>query len=153
MKWRICTKPHSLPTLKPPRTLLFTAAAFFSSPVGAVGRIKNAAAALGEPLTADEVAAVECFEELADKHALRFRLAPGDALFLSNNAMLHARTKFVDGSAPAERWHLMRLWHDAPGKRPAVKEIQVYENRDGRSGIDGQDGRDLAGADCKYRHE
>ena len=41
----------------------------------------------------------------------------------------------------------------SPGKGPAVKEIQVYENRDGRSGIDGQDGRDLAGADCKYRHE
>jgi hypothetical protein len=43
----------------------------------------------------------------------------------------------------------MRLWLDVPGKRPDVPEIQIYENKGGRGGIDRQEGQVRAGA--KYR--
>ena len=49
---------------------------------------------------------------LADRH---FTLQPGEAYFINNYTILHARTAFDDGDAPEDaRRHLLRLWLDAP---------------------------------------
>jgi len=110
------------------------------------GILENAYEAPAKTLSEDEVAALDCFDALAREHSTRLRLEAGDALFMNNRTTLHARTKFVNGDAPDQRRHLMRLWLDVPGKRPTVKEIQIYENQGGRSGIDRQEGRGRAAA-------
>jgi hypothetical protein len=46
---------------------------------------------------------------------LEFTLQPGEAYFINNYTILHARTAFDDGDAPEDaRRHLLRLWLDAP---------------------------------------
>jgi hypothetical protein len=108
--------------------------------------LENAYAAPRQGLSGEEDAALDLFDALAREHCTRLRLEPGDAMFLNNRTTLHARTKFTNGDAPNQHRHLMRLWLDTPGKRPAVKEIQIYENTGGRSGIDRQEGRGRAAA-------
>jgi len=108
--------------------------------------LQNAADECGVPLTDKEVAALDCFDNCARANAFKFRLEQGDALFMNNRTTLHARTKFKNGTDEARKRHLMRLWLDAPGMRPDVPEIQLYENDNGRSGIDPQKGRVRAAA-------
>jgi hypothetical protein len=46
---------------------------------------------------------------------LEFTLQPGEAYFINNYTILHARTAFDDSDSPEEaRRHLLRLWLDAP---------------------------------------
>ncbi|MEZ4217054.1 MAG: TauD/TfdA family dioxygenase [Myxococcota bacterium] len=64
------------------------------------------------PFTADELALLDLFEEIAGSPAFRLdmQLAPGDVQLLSNHTVVHARTAYRDGDAPRERRHLLRLW-------------------------------------------
>ena len=111
--------------------------------------LQNAASEFSVPLTEKEVAALDYFDNCARANAFQFRLEQGDALFMNNRTTLHARTEFKNGSDDARKRHLMRLWLDAPGMRPDVPEIQLYENGNGRSRIDPQIGR--VRADAHYR--
>lgn len=43
------------------------------------------------------------------------RLEPGEVNYLKNNAVLHARTAFVDWEEPERKRHLVRLWLTARG--------------------------------------
>jgi hypothetical protein len=43
------------------------------------------------------------------------RLEPGEINYLKNNAVLHARTAFVDFAEPERKRHLLRLWLTAHG--------------------------------------
>jgi hypothetical protein len=43
------------------------------------------------------------------------RLEPGEINYLKNNAVLHARTEFVDFDEPERKRHLVRLWLTAHG--------------------------------------
>ena len=74
------------------------------------------------PLSADVIAALDLFDELADSTAfhLRMRLEVGDMQFVHNHALLHDRTGFTD--KPESPRHLLRLWLSVPGDRelPAV---------------------------------
>ena len=108
--------------------------------------LQNGANEFGVPLTEKEVAALDYFDNCARASAFQFRLEQGDALFMNNRTTLHARTKYRNGSDDARKRHLMRLWLDAPGMRPDVPENQLYENDNGRSGIDPQIGRVRAAA-------
>ena len=74
-------------------------------------------------------------------HCFQFRLQPGDVAWMNNYTILHGRNEFTDGEEASRQRHLMRLWLDVPNGRPVVPEIRIYENRDGRSGIDPQPGR------------
>ncbi len=111
--------------------------------------LQNAIAERGETLTAQELAALDYFDACARQNSFRFRLQQGDALFMNNRTALHARTKFVNGEGAEGRRHLMRLWLDVPDMRPDVKEIQVYDNEAGRSGIDRQAKGRRAGAEYR----
>jgi hypothetical protein len=50
------------------------------------------------------------FGSVAGELALRARLEPGDVQIIDNARVLHARSAFVDGDAPHEKRHLVRLW-------------------------------------------
>ena len=71
-------------------------------------------------LTAGHVAALDCFDALANDPELHFTMAltPGDMQFVYNHSQLHDRTAFEDWSEPENRRHLYRLWLSIEGDRP-----------------------------------
>jgi hypothetical protein len=107
------------------------------------GVIDRGADTLGEPLSPLEKDALDFLEEVArrDEVRLELRLAPGEASFINNYEMLHARTAFVDHDDPAKKRLLYRLWLEGEPPRPMKKEVHLYQNRSGRMGVDPQPGR------------
>ena len=71
-------------------------------------------------LTEDDLAALDCFDRLAEDTNLRLdmELRPGDIQLVHNHTILHDRTAFVDWPDPEKKRHLLRLWLAAPGARP-----------------------------------
>lgn len=67
-----------------------------------------------------DIAALDCFDRLAEDPALRLDMEfrPGDMQFVHNHTILHDRTAFEDWPEPARKRHLLRLWLAAPGARP-----------------------------------
>jgi len=81
-------------------------------------------------LTDQELAALDCFDSLAEDSELRLdiTLQPGDIQFVHNHTILHDRTAFVDWPEPERKRHLLRLWLAVPGARPLPP---VYAERYG----------------------
>jgi len=105
---------------------------------------------LGRRFTPEEIEAIDAFKAASRRLQFETRLEPGEATFLNNYTVLHARSEFVDWDAPERKRLMLRLWLDvAREARPVVPEIHIYENAGGRSGIDPQPGRLPAVA--KYR--
>ena len=98
---------------------------------------------LGRKLTPLEQAAVDWMDALSMRDDIRLELTlnPGEALFLNNFEMLHARTAFVDEDAPERKRLLFRLWLQGEPTRPLHPHKLSFVNRDGRHGIDRQEGR------------
>jgi hypothetical protein len=98
-----------------------------------------AAKELGTPLTGDELAALDFFEEVGqrDDVKLSFMLEPGQVIFFNNCVVLHNRTSFEDDPDPARKRHLLRLWLMLDGGRPLVPEVHAYK---GTTGIMGHEG-------------
>jgi hypothetical protein len=71
-------------------------------------------------LTAEDLAALEMFDRLAEDPELRLDMEflPGDMQFVHNHTTLHDRTAFEDWPEPERKRHLLRLWLAAPGARP-----------------------------------
>lgn len=71
-------------------------------------------------LTAEQHAALDTLEELAEDPALHvsLNLAPGDVLLLNNWTTLHRRSEFVDSPDPERKRHLLRIWLSTPNSRP-----------------------------------
>jgi hypothetical protein len=107
------------------------------------GIIDRGAATLGEPLSQLDKDALACFEAVAQRDEVRFEvtLRPGEASFINNYELLHARTGFVDRDDPAKKRLLYRLWLEGDPPRPMKKEVHLYQNRSGRMGVDPQPGR------------
>jgi hypothetical protein len=64
--------------------------------------------------------------------------------------VMHAHSQFDDWEEPDKKRLMLRLWLDVERKRrPVVRQIHIYENVEGCSGIDPQPGRLPAVA--KYR--
>ena len=107
------------------------------------GVIDRGAERLGEPLSPLAQEALACFEEVAAREDIRFEvmLRPGEASFINNYEILHARTGFVDRDNPAEKRLLYRLWLQGQPPRQMVPEVHLYRNRSGRMGVDPQPGR------------
>ncbi len=105
---------------------------------------------LGRAFTPEEVAAIDLFRETAQRLQFETRLEAGEATFLNNYTVMHARSEFVDWDEPEKKRLMLRLWLDAErNRRPVVREIHIYENNGGRSGIDHQPGRGLPGAEWR----
>jgi hypothetical protein len=64
-----------------------------------------------------QVEALDAIEAVAKASQMEIQTFPGDIHFINNLAILHRREAFVDGSAPKEKRHLvrMRLRNDAIG--------------------------------------
>lgn len=107
------------------------------------GVIDRGAETLGEPLSGLEKDALAFFESVAQRDEVRLELTlqPGEASFINNYEMLHARTGFVDGDDPAKKRLLYRLWLMGDPPRPMKQEVHLYQNRSGRMGVDPQPGR------------
>jgi hypothetical protein len=107
------------------------------------GIIDRGADTLGEPLSQLDKDALACFEAVAQRDEVRFEvtLRPGEASFINNYEMLHARTGFVDHDDPTKKRLLYRLWLEGDPPRPMKKEVHLYQNRSGRMGVDPQPGR------------
>jgi alpha-ketoglutarate-dependent taurine dioxygenase len=107
------------------------------------GVIDRGAATSGQPLSVLETEALAFFEAVAQRDEVRFELTlrPGEASFINNYEMLHARTAFVDHDDPAKKRLLYRLWLEGDPPRPMRKEVHLYQNRSGRMGVDPQMGR------------
>lgn len=97
---------------------------------------------LGVDYTAEEVDALDTFRATAYELQFETRLEPGEASFLNNLTTLHARSEFDDWDEADKKRLMLRLWLDAHrDARPSVREIHIYENKDGASGIDPVPGR------------
>jgi len=68
------------------------------------------------PLTAEQNAAIELMERLANDPSLYLDMefVPGDVQLLKNSVILHKRTAYEDWPEPDRRRHLVRLWLAAP---------------------------------------
>jgi hypothetical protein len=105
---------------------------------------------LNQEFTAEEIDAIDTFRTTARRLQFETRLEPGEASFLNNYTVMHARSEFDDWEDPEKKRLMLRLWLDVERKaRPVVREIHIYENAGGRSGIDPQPGR--LPAEAKYR--
>jgi Taurine catabolism dioxygenase TauD, TfdA family len=61
-------------------------------------------AAAGRPMVPAELAVIDTFQAVTKRRELmlEFKLQPGDAYFINNHTILHARTAFDDGDAPED---------------------------------------------------
>jgi hypothetical protein len=68
------------------------------------------------PMTADQTAALEMLESIANDPALYLDMEflPGDIQWLKNSVILHKRTAYEDWDEPQRKRHLLRLWLAAP---------------------------------------
>ena len=73
-----------------------------------------------QPLTPEQVEALDLLDELADDPELHLtmELQPGDMQFVHNHTVLHDRTAFEDWPEPERKRHLLRLWLAPPCARP-----------------------------------
>jgi Taurine catabolism dioxygenase TauD, TfdA family len=91
-------------------------------------------------LSAEDIAALDCFDRLAEDAALRLDMEfrPGDMQFVHNHTVLHDRTAFEDWPEPERKRHLLRLWLAASGARalpPAYAERYGSVEIGNRGGI------------------
>lgn len=94
---------------------------------------------LGVPITAEEIAALDLFDEVArvPEHRVAFYLERGEMLVINNYTVMHARTAFTNFPEPERRRLLVRLWLDADGFRDVPKEFNHFK----ANGVPRQDGR------------
>lgn len=97
---------------------------------------------LKRSFTPQETDAIDTFRATARDLQFETRLEPGEASFLNNYAIMHARSEFEDWGDPKKNRLMLRLWLDAErNARPVVPQIHIYQNQGGRSGIDPQPGQ------------
>jgi hypothetical protein len=116
-----------------------------------VGEIFNAAFRdLWRAFTPEEIDAIDTFRSTARKLQFETRLEAGEATFLNNYTVMHARSEFDDWEEQEKKRLMLRLWLDVEHHaRPVIPQIHIYENKGGRSGIDPQLGRLLATANYR----
>jgi hypothetical protein len=94
---------------------------------------------LGVPLTDEDIAAFNLFDEIAKapENRLSFFLERGEMLVLNNYTLMHARTQFKNFPEPERQRRLIRLWLDRPGFRDVPKEFNHFRG----NGVPRQEGR------------
>lgn len=129
-----CITPYDIPvfSVRDGRMSVFMVREIFNA---AFRELKRA-------FTPEEIQAIDLFRATAKRLQFETRLEAGEATFLNNYTVMHARSEFEDWDEPEQKRLMLRLWLDAERKcRPVVLEIHIYENKGGRSGIDYQPGR------------
>ena len=87
--------------------------------------------AQNEDMPADKRAALDAFEEIAERseYKFSFKLEPGDLLLTHNFTCMHKRSSFVDDPDLEKSRLMLRLWYNIPGGR--VEAIQPPDKRAG----------------------
>jgi alpha-ketoglutarate-dependent taurine dioxygenase len=95
--------------------------------------IDAAAAELGEPLTPEEVEALDLVQSLANdpRFCLELQLEPGTLLLFNNYTVIHGRRPFQDDVDPNHQRHLLRMWLVPKDFRAVVPEIELYSTKGG----------------------
>jgi alpha-ketoglutarate-dependent taurine dioxygenase len=93
----------------------------------------------GVPLTGEDIAAFNLFDEIAKApdNRLSFFLERGEMMVINNYTVMHARTQFTNYPEPERQRRLIRLWLDAPGFRDVPKEFNFFKT----NGVPPQSGR------------
>lgn len=96
----------------------------------------------GTPLTAIEEQAINAFDRTSHREGtpVKFQLEPGEAVFINNLTVLHARTSYVDHSDADKKRLLLRLWTKMHDGRPTVPELKIFDGNN-EHGIPPQPGR------------
>ncbi len=91
-----------------------------------------------ELLEEEDVEALTFLREVVDRAELRLplQLEPGEAVFLNNMELMHARAAFENGDQPHEQRRLLRLWLQGRPRRPYPADMNVIRNRSGMLGIE-----------------
>jgi hypothetical protein len=91
----------------------------------------------GRPMTAAELEAIRCVEELAvdPELCMTMDFRPGDIQFLNNYVIIHTRTAFQDGRDLGERRLLLRLWMNLREGRPLAPGFGDRFNNGSRGGV------------------
>lgn len=99
--------------------------------------MRSAHAKRGEPLTAEELEAIDLVMELAESPAFRldFRLQEGDLQFVNNYTLLHFRAAFETHPDPEQRRLLLRLWLNTHAPRPLADDFADRYNTGPRGGV------------------
>ncbi len=94
---------------------------------------------LGVPLTAQDVAAFNLFDEIAKapENRLSFHLERGEMVVINNYTVMHARTQFTNFPDAGRQRRLIRLWLDRPGFRDVPPEFNLFST----NGVPPQPGR------------
>ncbi|MET0377755.1 MAG: TauD/TfdA family dioxygenase [Spongiibacteraceae bacterium] len=89
-------------------------------------------------LSAEEIDALKFLESVLERPEIRITVPMqiGEAVFLNNYEVLHARDAFEDSPDPAKKRHLLRLWIAGRPPRPRVDEQTIIVNPSGKQGID-----------------
>lgn len=84
---------------------------------------------LGVPLTGQDVAALNLFDEIAKApgNRLSFYLERGEMMVINNYTVMHARSQFTNFPQPERQRRLIRLWLDAPGFRDVPAEFNFFK--------------------------
>lgn len=93
-------------------------------------------------LTDSKIAALDMFDDLANKLNFEMELQPGDMQFVHNHSLLHDRTAFEDWSEPDRKRHLLRMWIATPNARPLSS---VFSQRFGSVTVGSRGGLDNFG--------
>ena len=101
--------------------------------------INTASVKLHQPLSEQEVAALDFIDAVAARPGVALNMAfeEGDMQFVNNYTALHARAAFVDHDDPARKRHLLRLWLKVPGIRKLADDFIEYEEESGWSRREG----------------
>ena len=96
----------------------------------------------GRPLSKEELEAIDLFDAISHREGvpIKFTLEPGEAVFINNLTVLHARTHFTSFDEPERKRLLLRLWMTSENARPTHPNLQVFDG-DGEQGIPPQAGR------------
>lgn len=79
--------------------------------------------------SADLLAALDMFTELARERCFHMDFQRGDIQFLNNHVTVHSRTEYEDHPEAERRRHLLRLWLATPDGRPLPAAIfERYPN-------------------------
>lgn len=91
-------------------------------------------------LSPREIEALQYLEAVCARPEIRTTILfqRGDAVFINNYEVLHARDAFEDSPDPAKKRHLLRMWIAGRPPRPRVAEQTVIVNSSGLQGIDPQ---------------
>jgi len=94
--------------------------------------IRSGQERVGRPLNAAQNEALDAFYATCEEHTLSMDLEAGDFQLLNSYVTLHDRTGYDDYDEFERKRHMLRLWLEAPKRRPLAPDFGTYDFAAGR---------------------